>query len=83
MYFAVFRTEAPLDMLVRALAELDRAGFALTGVHLAPGTMPAEVRIDYAANGTVAPDTWLARLERMPGILTVTGGPCPAKECCA
>ncbi|WP_323039061.1 hypothetical protein [Gemmobacter sp.] len=80
MYFAIFRTESPLDMLVRALAELDRAGFALTGVHLAPGTAPAEVRIDYAAGGTVAPETWLARLERMPGILAVTGGPCPGLE---
>lgn len=80
MYFAVFMTEAPLDMLVRALAELDRAGFALTGVHMAPGTTPAEVRIDYTANGTVPPETWLARLARTPGILTVSGGPCSGPE---
>lgn len=74
MYFATFRTDAPLAMLVRALAELDRAGFALIGVRLVAGADAADVRIDYAATGTVPPETWLARLERMPGVLAVAGG---------
>ncbi len=80
MHFATFRTDVPLGILMRALTELERAGFGLTGVSLVARSDEAEVRIDYVAIGTVAPETWLARLERMPGILCVAGGNSSAEK---
>lgn len=74
MHFATFKTEAPVGHLLRALDELDRAGFALRALHVCAEAPAADVRIDYAAEGTVPAETYLARLTRMPGVFAVSGG---------
>lgn len=80
MHFAAFRTTAPLGHLQRALDELNRAGFQLATVRVSrppKGEAEAEglVRIDFHAEGTVSPETYLHRLARMAGVLSVEGGP--------
>lgn len=77
MHFAAFRTTAPLGHLQRALDELNRAGFQLATVRVShPPEDEAEglVRIDFHAQGTVSPETYLHRLARMAGVLSVEGG---------
>lgn len=79
MHFAVFRTTAPQGHLQRALDELDRAGFELAAVLMSrqdDGNAAGRIRIDFHANGTITPETYLHRLARMAGVLSVEGGPC-------
>jgi len=73
MHFATFRTEARLGSLQRALDELARAGFDLLDIRLTTRLDQADVRIDYAPTGSVPPQTYLARLSRIPGIEGVYG----------
>lgn len=84
MHFAAFRTTAPLGHLQRALDELNRAGFHLAMVQVSrqpEGDPEAEglVRIDFHAEGTVSPETYIHRLARMAGVLSVEGGPSVAE----
>lgn len=81
MHFAVFSTTAPQGHLQRALDELDRAGFELAAVLMSRQSESGDgaagrIRIDFHANGTITPETYLHRLARMAGVLSVEGGPC-------
>lgn len=75
MYFVSFKTDAPLSHIQRALDELGRAGFALSDLHVTddkPGR--SCVRLHYRGDASVGPETYQARLERMPGVWGVQGG---------
>ena len=85
MHYTVFDTPYPVDHLIRALDELTRAGFALTGVAVTSGSPRgsiveanaqnlAEVRIDFGGPGTVSVETYMTRLELMLGVARLRGG---------
>lgn len=73
MHFAAFKTDAPLNHLARALDELARAGFSLGAVNVAAGSSSADVRIDFSGTGSVPAETYVARLEKMPGVFAISG----------
>lgn len=74
MHFVSFKTEALSGHLARALDELARVGFSLHTLGVATAGSVADVRIDYVADGTVSASTYLARIDRMPGVTSVRGG---------
>ena len=85
MHYTVFDTPYPVDHLIRALNELTRTGFALTGVAVTSGSSrsfiveasaqnPAEVRIHFNGLGTVSVETYMNRLEQMLGVARLRGG---------
>jgi len=89
---ATFLSKTPLCHLIRALGELERAGFDLRDLlvtqqadgHGDPGpeSETAYVQIGFTACGHMRPETYLARLAAMPGVFAVTAaslqdGTCP------
>lgn len=87
MYFATFHSEDPLSDLPRALDELRRAEFQLCGVEVTAGAFvdissdpnPVFVRIEFRPSGRISADTWFARIARMPGVISLNGGPLPSR----
>ncbi|MDR7127493.1 hypothetical protein [Pseudotabrizicola sp. 4114] len=85
MHFVTFHTPSPLSDLQRALDELARSGFDLSGLVVKasardPDTM-AYVRIDFAGSSTVSPDSYVRRLGRMPEIVNLLAGAIQIMPC--
>ncbi|MDR5651483.1 hypothetical protein [Ruixingdingia sedimenti] len=75
MHYTSFLSAEPIDHLPRALDELRRIGFGLCGVEMAPERQgPARVRIMFHPQGVIAPETFLARVARIPGVDALEGG---------
>lgn len=71
MHHAAFHTTAPVGALTRALDELARAGFTLRHLSMTEAENGAEVRIGFDGIGTVEARSYVARLNRMPGIFPI------------
>lgn len=79
MHRFAFRTSCPVSAVSRALDELVRAGFTLRSLDVEADASTARVLIGFDGEGTVAPEAYTARLNRMPFIV-----PCvvPCEETC-
>ncbi len=71
MHYAAFHTGAPIGAVTRALDELARAGFTLRHLTVTEVENGAEVRIGFDGSGTVEAQSFVARLNRTPGIYLI------------
>lgn len=73
MHRTEFRSDNPLDDLPRALDILRKLNYRLGGVSMtAIDGEPARIAISFAPNGALSVETFLALVERLPGIAALT-----------
>ena len=73
MHRTEFRSDNPLDDLPRALDILRKLNYRLDGVTMtAADGEPARIAIAFAPRGTLSVETFLALVERLPGIEALT-----------
>jgi acetolactate synthase regulatory subunit len=75
VHFTSFVTESPIPHLQRVLDEVGRCGFELNAVTLDSGQAAARVRIEFRPVGNVGARTLVARIARIPTIMSVEDGP--------